>query len=207
MSPPDLSRLLAVKGRLAGIAGERGEIAGTFEKLAGRADNGTARRAVSAWQLFQTPEGLASRMVELLGVRPGQRILEPSAGLGRIVRPLLDAGAEVVAVENSPDCAGVLYGLGERVRLLQRDFLSVTREDVGKVNGVAMNPPFHMRADIRHILHAREVVDGGKLVALCMDTPERERVLRPLASHWERVPPGAFRESGTGVGTVLLKIG
>jgi tRNA G10 N-methylase Trm11 len=39
-------------------------------------------------QLFPTPPELADRMVELADIRPGQQVLEPSAGTGRIMMRL-----------------------------------------------------------------------------------------------------------------------
>jgi hypothetical protein len=68
-----------------------------------------------------------------------------------------------------------------------------------------MNPPFTMRADIRHILHARSFLfPGGTIAALCMDTPQREDKLRHLCTTWEKIPASTFRREGTDVPTVLL---
>lgn len=162
-----------------------------FQKLAARHENGTAPRAVSAYQLFQTPPELAARLVALVGTPA--RALEPSAGLGR----LLDAlpPCETVAIEKAPQCAGELFQQDRPgVKILQRDFLTVTPAEIGQFDAVAMNPPFHMRDDIRHILHAVEFLrPGGKLAALCLDTPHREKALRHIAATWERIPAGAFR--------------
>jgi 16S rRNA G1207 methylase RsmC len=70
-----------------------------------------------------------------------------------------------------------------------------------------MNPPFHMRLDIRHILHARQFLKpGGRLAAICMAGPRREAVLRPLAASWEPLEPGTFKEAFTHVAAVLLTI-
>ena len=70
-----------------------------------------------------------------------------------------------------------------------------------------MNPPFHLRADIRHILHALKFLKpGGILAALCLDTPHREAALKPLSATWEKLPAGTFGKEGTHVATVLLTI-
>jgi SAM-dependent methyltransferase len=209
MKPIDLSRLQSL--RMANV--ERGyslqDKAARFAGLRDRHTNGTAPRAVSSFQLFQTPPALAGELVGLLGLAPGARVLEPSAGLGRLLDALQPFNpAEVVAVESSPECAGELFRQ-ERVgvRLVQRDFLEVLPGELGEFDAVAMNPPFHLRADIRHILHAREFLrPGGRLAALCMDTLHREKALRGLASSWRVIPPGAFSCEGTGVGVVLLTI-
>lgn len=185
------------------------EIAPRFAALAARKENGTAPRAVSAFQLFQTPPALAAQLVASLGDAVRGRVLEPSAGLGRILDALAPfAPVATVAVELAAACAAELYRQNRPgVRLVQRDFLACTPEDLGAFDAVAMNPPFHMRADIRHIMHARRFLNkGGVLAALCMAGPTRELVLRPLASSWQPVPAGTFCKEGTSVETVLLTI-
>lgn len=180
-----------------------------FEKIANRHTNGTAPEPVTAYQLFQTPPDLAQRLAALIPLEPGQRILEPSAGLGNLLDALeIHKPAEVVAVESSPDCTRHLYTQDRpRVTIKQRDFLSLTPADLGTFDAVVMNPPFHMRSDIRHIRHALQFLrPGGTLAALCMDTQHRADQLRPMASTWEPIPAGAFREAGTEVETILLSI-
>jgi predicted RNA methylase len=204
MNGPAFARLhgLRMENDAAGYAMD--EMRPRFLQLAARHENGTAPRAVSAFQLFQTPPELAARLVAALGDSVRGRILEPSAGLGRIL-DVLPTGCDVVAVEMAPQCAGELYQQNRPgVRILQRDFLACTVAEFGLFDAVAMNPPFHMRADIRHILHALTFLKpGGKLAALCMDTRHRAEALRGLAHSWEVIPAGAFNKEGTGVGTVL----
>ncbi len=179
------------------------EQAPRFARLANRHENGTAPRAVSAYQLFQTPPDLAARLVALLG--SPVRCLEPSAGLGRLLDWLK---CEVVAVEHAPQlCAELFRQEREGVKILQRDFLTLTPEETGLFDAVAMNPPFHIRSDISHIRHALKFIrPGGTLAALCLDTPHREKALRHIASTWEQIPAGAFRAEGTGVACILLTI-
>ncbi len=180
-----------------------------FDALRTRHEDGTAPAAVSAFQLFQTPPAVAARLVELLAPSEGARILEPSAGLGRILDALAPRKpSEVVAVEISPDCAGVLFKQDRhRLRILQRDFLTVEPSAVGLFDSVAMNPPFHLRDDIRHIRHAlRFLKPGGRLAAICMDTPHRSAALRHLCDTWQPLPSGTFRAEGTNTACVLLTI-
>ncbi len=177
-----------------------------FARMAERHENGTAPRAITAYQLFQTPPELARRMVALLELKPGARVLEPSAGLGRIIDALIPyRPAQIVAVEMAAACASELFRqerLGLDLR--QADFLTKTPEGLGLFDAVAMNPPFHMRADVKHILHAlRFLKPGGKLAALCLDTPHRETTLRHLATTWEALPSGMFGKEGTNVRTIL----
>lgn len=182
---------------------------GRFDRMANRHENGTAPRAVAAWQLFQTPPELATRLVASLNLREGERVLEPSAGLGRLIKAALPYGpGKLTACEIAPQCAAELFRLErEGLTLIQRDFLTVDPEETGLFDAVAMNPPFHMREDIRHINHALTFLrPGGRLAAVCMDTEHRERALRPIADTWEKLPPQTFKAEGTQVPCVLLTI-
>ncbi len=180
-----------------------------FKRLAKRHKNGTAPRAVSAFNLFQTSGELALKLVLSVSPWPRATWLEPSAGLGRILDAIATTRpGDVMAVELAPECAGELYKQDrERVTIKQRDFLTVTPSEIGLFDFVAMNPPFHLRSDIRHIEHARKFLKpGGKLAAICMDTPHREKAFRHLAASWEKIPCGAFAKQGTSVATVLFTI-
>jgi phospholipid N-methyltransferase len=168
-------------------------------------------RAVSAFNLFQTPEEIAARMVRALPEIPeGGAILEPSAGLGRLYRAIRERypSHQVELVEQSPECAAELYRETEgdvRATLKVRDFLDL--EPVPRFAAVVMNPPFKMGRDVKHITHAAQMLTpGGVLVALCYDGVRQARGLQPLADSWELLPPGSFRSEGTDAGAVLLTI-
>jgi predicted RNA methylase len=187
----------------------QGDLKPRFDRMAGRHENGTAPRAVSAFQLFQTPKEIAARLVSAAGISRSCRILEPSAGMGRILDAIGSAGGwDVTAVEVAANLAGELYRQERSgLKIIQRDFLTVTPSEIGFFDSVAMNPPFHMRSDIRHIMHALKFLKpGGKLAALCLDTFHREKALKPLAETWEKLPSGTFSKEGTQVATVLFTI-
>lgn len=178
-----------------------------FEALRGA----EAPRAVVAFQLFQTPEPLAARAVELLGPLPeSARVLEPSAGLGRLYRAIRAAhpSARVQLVEVAPDCCAELYRATEGdslATLAQRDFLAT--DGLGPFDAVVMNPPFQRGMDIRHTRHALAMLrPGGVLVGFCYAGAKQGPALEPMANHWEPIEPGAFRESNTNAGAVLFRI-
>ena len=209
MNGPTFNRLHGLRMENDAAKFRQEELAPRFAKLAGRHENGTAPRAVVAFQLFQTPPPLAARLVAALELKPGARVGEFSAGLGRILDALAPyKPAEVVAVEVAPQCAAELFRQNRPgVTLLQRDFLACTPAELGQFDAVAVNPPFHMRADVRHILHARTFLKpGGRLSALCFDTPQRVKALRHLSVTWEQIPAGTFGKEGTSVPTVMLTI-
>ncbi len=166
-------------------------------------------RAVSAFNLFQTPEVLADRMAGMIP-SDAQRILEPSAGLGRLYRAARHArpSASITLVESSSDCCGELYRSIEGdslATLMQRDFMEYRSPD--QFDCVLMNPPFKQGRDIKHIDRAAQMLrPGGVLIGLCYDGVKQGKHLRPLCSTWEPLGAGVFKESGTMAGVVLLTI-
>jgi 16S rRNA A1518/A1519 N6-dimethyltransferase RsmA/KsgA/DIM1 with predicted DNA glycosylase/AP lyase activity len=107
-----------------------------FARLAG---DDSKSRVVSAFNLFQTPEPLAARVVEMAGELG--RTLEPSAGLGRLYRAVrARSGCHVTLVEQSAECCAELYretaGDGA-CKLVQGDFLSA--EGLGLFDNIVMN--------------------------------------------------------------------
>jgi SAM-dependent methyltransferase len=207
--PSGFHRLQLLRMENAATGYQMEEERGRFDRLRDRHTNGAAPVAIAAPQLFQTPPDLAARLADALAPAPGSRILEPSAGLGRLLDALTPyQPAEVVAVEIAAACAGELFRQErEGVTIRQRDFLATTPAELGTFDAVAMNPPFTMRSDLRHIRHALEFLrPGGRLAALCMDTPHRSAALEHIADTWQRIPAGAFRGEGTNVPTILLTI-
>jgi SAM-dependent methyltransferase len=178
-------------------------------------------QVVSAPQLFPTPAEIARQVVELAGIDPGDRILEPSAGTGALLEAAIrrgfgfDCGVRVVAVEVNHQLAD---GLCERRRkwlcatpenfdVRCSDFLTCTPGDLGTFDRIVMNPPFENGADIRHIEHARGFLKpGGRLVAICANGPRQRDRLQPLAAEWIDLPAGSFKSSGTMVNAAVLAI-
>jgi 16S rRNA G966 N2-methylase RsmD len=204
IAPPDLSRLLSLRARSGETGQEMGELREKFQAIKRR----EAPRVVVAHQLFQTPPSLAARLVDLLGDIRGLCCLEPSAGLGRLADELHARGAvEVVAVDVAPQCCETLSKGRQWLTVHHADFLTLSPDTFGRFDFIAMNPPFTMRADIRHIKHAVSfLLPGGILAGLCMAGSKREQELRPMCKTWEEVPAGTFKESNTGVATILFSI-
>lgn len=184
-----------------------------FDDMKDTLRNGGVQVAVAP-QLFPTPPDLAARMVELACLRPsGERILEPSAGTGRIVDALggADSSHHIVAIELNVALADSLARrYAPRVEVIQADFLELSA-GIGEFSACIMNPPFANGADIEHIQHAYSLLaDEGRLVALCANGPKQNDQLRPwvesLGGMWEVLPPNMFAASGTAVNVVLLTV-
>ena len=171
-------------------------------------------RAVSAFNLFQTPEPTAAMMAErlasLVDVQTA-RILEPSAGLGRLYRAVRAIAPQsyITLVEIAPPCARELYVSTEgdqNCRLIQEDWLAVTPERVGLYGAVLMNPPFKNGRDLKHIGHAYEHLQpGGAIVALCYAGPRQRAEFENVNGwNWETLPARSFRTEGTGADVAMI---
>lgn len=193
-------RLLSAKER-NDMAGERqAGMRARFDRIANRGDP----VVVAADNLFPTPPDIAARMVRLADLRPGHRVLEPSAGTGHIL-DALPRDVETVAVELVPELCKHLFQRYPHVSLKTGDFLA--RSDLGLFDRVVMNPPFRRSSDVRHIQHALSMLKpGGLLVSLCYAGSAQHRHLQPIATTWEALPARSFASEGTGAGVVLLTI-
>jgi phospholipid N-methyltransferase len=179
-----------------------------FDSLRGRHENGTAPRAVSSFNLFQTPPAIATQMATLLQLEAGQTVLEPSAGLGRLIDAVQAFGQfSITAVESAAQCAGELFRSYESLAIKQRDFLTLTTADIGQFDRVIMNPPFKQWRDIKHISHATTFLKpGGRLVALCANGPQQNEKLKSICDQWIELPSASFKSEGTHVNVAMLVI-
>jgi SAM-dependent methyltransferase len=149
-------------------------------------------------------------MVELAGMpfaESSLRILEPSAGTGAIINEIFTYAGEIHAIEINPTLAEELRRRWPAVKVRCSDFLECV--DQTGFDFILMNPPFANGEDIKHIKHALTMLrPGGRLVAICANGPRQNEQLKPLVDEaggeWEVLPPDTFKESGTGVNTVLL---
>lgn len=164
-------------------------------------------QVVAAPQLFPTPPDVAARMVELANLpvcNRSLRILEPSAGTGRLIDAAFTYAGQIVAVEKNYSLAERLRTSYATVNVQCEDFLECNG-NLGKFDRVLMNPPFENGSDIKHIQHAITFLKpGGRLVAICANGPRQNEILQPLSTKWDELPEGTF--AGTGVRTVLLTI-
>lgn len=172
-------------------------------------------KAVSLPQLFATPMELARRMVTIAAPQIGERVLEPSAGSGNLLRALpgvLAFGAMrqtpcgVVAIELNLALKESLVNEGVAQRVIGGDFLECTPEDLGRFDVILMNAPFANGSDIAHIEHARRfLAPGGRLVAICADGLRQRERLSSLGSY-EPLPEGSFASVGMNMRTAMVVI-
>lgn len=173
--------------------------------------------AKKAFDFFPTPLPLAARLVEMAGVRPGDRALEPSAGPGAIADALKAAGAVVMACEVQPDLADALEERGYD-KVLCADFIAHFTGLVGtrSFDVICMNPPFGRQADVEHVKLAMALLaPGGRLVSVMSSSVrfrdnEKTKAFRArveaIGGAFEDLPALSFRESGTDVNTCVLTV-
>jgi protein-L-isoaspartate O-methyltransferase len=173
---------------------------------------------------FPTPPNVLSYMMELACIRPGMRVLEPSAGQGAIVDCLVGRCALIHAVELLEDNYAVL---GEKlsrqemtaskgyIELVEHgDFLTSTPKPI--YDRVVMNPPFTKQQDIKHVTHAVKFLKPGGILVSVMSAGVSFRQNKATVEFRELVeahdgaiyplPMGSFKESGTMVNTVVVKL-
>lgn len=200
----DLRRLLDLKTEVELGAEELDGYRSRFDRLK---NDDSAPRAVSSFNLFQTPPDIARRMVSLLNPKPTEIVLEPSAGLGRLAEAVRDYRGigPMELIDVSPQlCAELRFIADECCNVHCGDFLTI---DAPSFDCVIMNPPFKLGTDIKHILRALELLPiGGRLVSLCFDGVKQNDKLRPIADSWEVLPPDSFRSEGTRASVALLSI-
>lgn len=180
-------------------------------KLAAMLGTGVSVDEKKRDQAFFTPPDLAKRVAGIAEVG-GCSVLEPSAGNGALAIACWLAGASAVDCvdRNSENEAHLTScGFGD---VFVTDFLSVLPADLDKepYERIVMNPPFTKNQDIAHVRHALKwLKPNGILVAIMLNNQTRKGFVdlnieyEPEIEELER---GAFKESGTDIPTLILKI-
>lgn len=184
------------------------------DQLAAMLDSGKVVDEKKLYQFYQTPHGIAQKLVKLADVRAGDRVLEPSAGDGRIVGAIR-AGVRCDVCEIQQKLREQIASMfaGINVTIVGEDFLAYNPGAI--YDRIIANPPFSNRQDIKHIRHMLELLKvGGRVVSVLFgslyardDRPAaelREELERNYEWHLEELPAGAFSESGTKVSTSIL---
>lgn len=180
---------------------------------------------------FPTPAPLARRLVEMAGILPGMRVLEPSAGTGRLVDAILEAKPDhVVAIERDLPMRHALIarartpaGVGLWVDDVD-DFMDYQPRYGGnggikRFDRTVMNPPFCRSGKgdhLDHVVHALDLLaPGGVLVSVLPSsiTFRRDRRHTEFRARIDKhrgevisLPDRSFAESGTSVNAVALRI-
>jgi len=169
---------------------------------------------------FFTPLGVVDVMIRLAKLGSNQSILEPSAGQGHIADRILaktdQLPADICICETLPENIRILE---EKGYVVNGDFFAFSDEckkhDI-LFDRIVMNPPFERQADINHVLKAYELLNHGGILVTIMSAGVTFRKnkkttmfwghLRSQCTHLVHLPDDAFKESGTSVHTIVLRL-
>ena len=165
-------------------------------------------------QFFETPESLAVRLCDMAEITAECSVIEPSAGKGRIADEIHKRNPKkLVCFEINNGMEMYLQYKGYDV--FYRDFLEVNSDDI-TADRIVMNPPFSKQQDIDHVLKAYDLLNpGGILVSVMSNahtfrtnkkSEEFREFLANAGAETYKVPEGTFKESGTMVNTVIVKL-
>lgn len=169
---------------------------------------------------YATPAEAAARVLREVYVKD-KIVLEPSAGVGGLVIPILEEGAaRVDAVEVYPDRVEALNRIRHpRLRVISANFLML--EPRAEYDVVVMNPLFHGTHWMDHVTHAFKFLKSqGTLITVLPITAElgeskRHEAFRAWAKQhaansygrmFQDLPPESFASVGTRINTVFLEL-
>jgi len=133
-------------------------------------------------QNFVVDANTVRRLVSLAGVGPGDAVLEVGPGLGSLTLGLLDAGADVTAVEIDPSLAGLLPQTvaerlpeaNPRLHVMARDALRLDRADVpGRPQTLVANLPYNVAVPVLLTLLERFESIAAGLVMVQLEVARR----------------------------------
>lgn len=134
-----------------------------------------------------TPDWLADGAVEFSGVQPGDSVCELGAGDGAFVRPLLNAGARVVAVERDIRFVGALKKLQTEDLLLRIDHGDALDRDSWRwgdeFTACTGNPPYENDDDIAFVERGLELAPHVVFVLRLVFLAGQERFRRIWSKH------------------------
>lgn len=178
-------------------------------KLAAMLGSGVSIDERKRDQAFFTPDDLAEAVAGMANVK-GHEVLEPSAGRGALADACMAQGAiSVSCFELNPEYAQELRRKRYR-EVIEGDFLEFSPAKDARYSRIVLNPPFTKNQDIKHVRHALKwLAPGGILVAIMLNNPTRPQFAALVAEYdpeTEELERGVFKESGTDVPTLIVKI-
>lgn len=211
-----------VKKKLEGIGGrwKGGKVQGFVfphdpTELLGRVKAGDNVNLKKDFQFFPTPPELADFLCQQVNINVSSRILEPSAGDGALVKAIqrVVPGIAVDVYELMPQNRTILSGM-ENVIFGGENFLEALPNPDYSV--IVANPPFANNQDIDHVYHMfKFLADGGEMVSIMSkhwETSQNKKEtefrnwLDEVEAQFIPVARGAFKQSGTMIETIIVKI-
>lgn len=154
-----------------------------------------------SYQFYPTKPDLAKTLVKAAGIKPSDRVLEPSAGQGGIA--LFIKSKNLVCLEiNKMNCK-ILDQKG--LNVIEHNFL--TWETHARFDKIVMNPPFHFNQAADHVEKAFDLLtEEGEIHAILPASYTNKQFHNKwdCSCEFSEVIEDAF--DGTGVRVVMLKL-
>lgn len=175
--------------------------------------NGKNRNIKKEFQLFESPQIIAKRVVGLAEIEAHHKVCEPEAGRGAIIREI--PRQNCVDYYEINELLHAELARFENATLKGRDFLYA--DESIKYDRIVANPPFSNNQDIDHIQKMYSALAPDGILVSVASTHWRHSygVKEMLFRAWLHtevnaeifeVEAGAFKESGTNIETVIIRI-
>lgn len=144
---------------------------------------------------FPTSDNLILMMLKEAQIRPGEVILEPSAGIGSICDHIKEYHPNCIV-----DCVEINHSLVEILNLKKHNPYHGDIFDYNvsiKYDKIIMNPPFENNQDIEHVMHCYEnyLKEGGRLIALTsIGAYKNTRTINNRFKQWLSTKPYSIQE-------------
>lgn len=177
----------------------------------------SSNRSREGLDYFATPEPLGLKMVEWLNAKPGDALLEPSAGHGAVGR-FFPENTDNTFIEPSYELSSKLsINVNGEVKTQWFEDLSIWN----KYHGIVMNPPFGSagKTAMEHVGKATKHLSKkgkSKILAIVPNGASMEKRLDKFFAHKDNrdiglsceviLPSVVFERSGTRVGTKIIVI-
>ncbi len=165
----------------------------------------TLKDTIKKFQFFPTPNDVAEYLVELAELKETDTVLEPSAGEWHIAEYIKVPKLTTIELDFSKCEILVKKGFTP----INCDFLTFKWEWWDKI---IMNPPFSKSQDVKHILHAYNMLEKWWILVSVASSSIKTRTgiiyeeLKELNPEFIDLPEWSFKESGTMVNTVIVKL-
>lgn len=165
-------------------------------------------------QNFVHDANTVRRIVSLAGIGPDDRVIEVGPGLGSLTLGLLEAGAQVVAIEIDPLLAQQLPATvaermpeaAGRLELIESDALKVDRLPGEPATALVANLPYNVSVPV--LLHLLEAAPDWRTGLVMVQLEVADRLVAPPGSKVYGVPSAklAWYADATRVGTVPPRV-
>lgn len=167
---------------------------------------------------FKTPKPVVDTMLQFAPYAGGL-ILEPEAGTGDLAVNTGIPAENFVCVEKNFERCRKMELLGFS-KIVCADFLTLSPADLlnagQEFKNIYMNPPFEVGQDVDHVVHALRFLPCSGVLCSVMSVSVLTKQDKRTKDFWKTIhnfnyevkalPPKSFRESGTDVNTILLRV-